>query len=206
MANSQNLLESLIKNGNWEVAFKTFGNNHNTLIGLIVEWWTLSYPNRYALEPGISYRQGVKGAGRCDAILVENHTPKGIVEVQGVRTYRKAIERMENYFNPNSRDKIYNKLEFGILLVYPTEPSLEGRIFGDPKIPENNILQSIKDFSQRYNKTLLTLILLILEKKFEKNCPEIRRRNTFLQISPIKIKGYLIRNTKNGVEIAYEER
>jgi hypothetical protein len=66
-----NLLNSL-KDTKWDVAAKTYGNNHATLIGLLVDWWISLAPAIHrAIESGPSYghfKKGV-GGGMCDAIF-----------------------------------------------------------------------------------------------------------------------------------------
>jgi hypothetical protein len=198
----ENLLKSLI-DASWEVALKTYGNDHSTLIGLIVSWWVLSKRNRFALEggPSFGYRKGGKGRGNCDALLLEEDEAKGVVEVENYRlkrkkgaveveysdNYRWAIDKIGEFFNH------LESLEFGILLVYPIGPSGRGNNRKVPEPPANLVDYAKKLTSNHPSKTL---ILLILEKKFERIESGIRRRNDYYQCTPQKIEGYLIKDGK----------
>jgi len=50
--NAEELL-SKIKEARWETVIRTFGNDHSTLIGVLVDWWiSLDRSNHTALESG----------------------------------------------------------------------------------------------------------------------------------------------------------
>ncbi|MBW1997559.1 MAG: hypothetical protein JRJ29_06285 [Deltaproteobacteria bacterium] len=80
----QNVLRSL-RNVRWNVAGKTYGNNHSTLIGLLVDWWVSVSPDcHWALEGGPANGYKGKGVrGQCDGMLCANDEPVGVVEVEG---------------------------------------------------------------------------------------------------------------------------
>ena len=93
----------------WHIAFRTFGNSHATLIGLLVDWWISSASkdqDRWVLEGAPPYSPWVAGGtGSCDAVLVEGATSRGLVEVEG--TYHETtIKKIEKYFlaNPLPKD------------------------------------------------------------------------------------------------------
>lgn len=107
------LLNSLGK-ARWETAFRTFGNSHATLIGILVDWWTSSDPaTRWALEGGPSFGYNAKGIGGgiCDAVLGEGDRARGVVEVEGTR-YISTIEKIGKFFS--SKKNGLQNLDFGV--------------------------------------------------------------------------------------------
>lgn len=106
----------------WNVLSQTYGSSHSTLIGLLVDWWITNFMGEahWVLESGLPYRKrepGEKGEQqkRCDAILIEKDTFKGIVEVEGSR-YEETIEKMMDYFLSDYLG--CSNLQFGIFLAY----------------------------------------------------------------------------------------
>jgi hypothetical protein len=55
----------------WHIAEKTFGNDHSTLIGLLVDWWiSMSPKTHFALEGGPAIGAGPQEhRGQCDALF-----------------------------------------------------------------------------------------------------------------------------------------
>ncbi len=205
----ENLLKSL-KNAKWEVAFKTFGNDHATLIGLIVSCWVLSKSKevRFALDSGLTfgYRKNFKGGGVCDAVLAEGNIAKGIVEVEGVGKYRTTVEKIGKYFTEGVYPQFKN-LEFAILLVYPFGPSGRGQNRQVPPIPTENILKLAKEnLSSQYPDKIL--VILILEKEFKRITDEsnFRSRNEYHQCTPTKIVGYSLKNGEIEGPVTLAER
>ncbi len=129
------LLEELTK-ASWSTAFRTYGNDHATLIGLLVDWWISREPRgRWALEggPSFGYRaRSVRGGGQCDAILGEGELSIGLVEVEGFR-YEYTLEKMGRFFEAEYDD--LSSLQFGIFLAYPTDPTGRGANRGIPPLP-----------------------------------------------------------------------
>src|SRR6266704_2860222 len=70
----------------WHVAERTYGNDHSTLIGLLVDWWVSRDATNSVLEGGPSCnprRTGLMGRGHCDALFCRNAKPVGVLEVEG---------------------------------------------------------------------------------------------------------------------------
>jgi hypothetical protein len=65
----------------WHIAAKTFGNDHSTLIGLLVDWWiSLSPEVNFALEGGPGIEAGPKEhRGQCDALFCSAGKPLGVL-------------------------------------------------------------------------------------------------------------------------------
>ena len=198
---NENLLKSL-QNVNWEVAFKTFGSNHSTLIGLLVDWWISSdYKRRFVLDGGCTFchhRKG-KGSDRCDAVFLEGESSKGIVkgivEVEGSR-HRKTIKKMSKYFQAKGE---WKTLEFGIFLAYPTDLSgqKEKRDFAFDS-PVEKLFEAGKKLSAKSPGK--KFIVLILGKKYKRiEEPSLRSQSEYYAGDPIKVYGKLF---LNGKEIA----
>lgn len=96
------LFTSLRDGVRWETAFHTFGNNHYSLIGLLVDWWVSSGPRREVLETPPWYASKAEKGQPSDAVLMENGICMGIVEVEGTN-YLEAIDRMVKYIVPENR-------------------------------------------------------------------------------------------------------
>ena len=105
--------------GRWHVAARTIGNDHSTLIGLLIDWWTSMDPeHHWALEggPGNGLPEG-GGRGQRDALFCRGLAPIGVLEVEG---YRYAIEKIGSFFEAHYPE--LKPLEFGLLLLYNYEP------------------------------------------------------------------------------------
>lgn len=198
---NDNLLKSL-QNVKWKVAFKTFGSNHSTLIGLLVDWWisTDSHGSRFVLDEGCTFRYHRKGKGstRCDAVLLEGDSAKGIVkgivEVEGSR-HGETIKKMGKFFQARSE---WKTLKFGIFLAYPTYAAgqKEKRHF-DFYPCEKKLFELGKKISAKSPEK--KLVILILEKKYERIESGLRSKNDYYKGTPIKVYGKLF---LNGKEIA----
>ena len=140
----------------WDIISQTYGSSHSTLIGLLVDWWITNSTegSHWALESGLPYRKresGEKGEKqeRCDAILAEKDTFRGIVEVEGSR-YESTIKKMIEYFSSDYLG--YSSLQFGIFLAYgygcrpqTWEKYIKNLFSGERKTQENykkNTLES----------------------------------------------------------------
>jgi hypothetical protein len=115
----QGLLESL-KTARWRTAFHTLGNSHNTLVGLVVDWWINAGPigGRWVLEAPPRFVEGRAG----DAILYEGTTPRGAVEVQADYNKGECVNKLDHLEALLGSVKEYlRSLNFGILLAYATD-------------------------------------------------------------------------------------
>jgi hypothetical protein len=121
------LLDDLAR-ADWRVAARVYGNDHATLIGLVVAWWVKSGENRTALEGGPSAGQGRRGG--CDAVLLEDEEAAVVVEVEGER-YLEALERIGRFFAAKRPE--LGKLKAGVLVSYSYEVAGRGeaRHFSD---------------------------------------------------------------------------
>ena len=172
------LFNSLVWDG-WNIAFRTYGNNHNTLIGLVVNWWITHAPQmgtrgeHWAIESGILYQKGQNGEA-CDAILVEGQfpkgIPKGIVEVElGVNDSKKGQKVLDKYFS--TMDKIgeyfksseydFSSSQFGLFFAYSEDLKEATRNNRLEQLVEHGIKLS-QDFPQQQQ-----LFILWLDKTHE---------------------------------------
>lgn len=169
---NRELFKSL-KDVDWYVSHQTYGNNHSTLIGLLVSWWiNCNKRTRWALEGGPSVKNG-KSKAQCDAALCDGDKMLGILEVEGTRPAY-TIKKFSRYFN--SKNKNYKDIKFGIILLYTTEPKGRGnkKNFEIPieveeegkKLEKVKIGEAAKNASEKHPNH--GLIVLWLEKKY---CP-----------------------------------
>lgn len=190
----------------WETAGRTFGNDHSTLIGILVDWWIRLSHKNYALESGPSVGGGKKGKGRgnCDAMFLEKQLekeqPVGLLEVEGpkIGRWKWCAEKIRRFLDE------YKSLQFAILLTYSYAPKGRGVDRKVKQISFEDIfpcLEAKKIWEQFTDKGI---IVIILNKEFEKilNKDLIRARNDYYQCIPKTIEGTLVVNSKNvGREI-----
>ncbi len=189
------LLTSLENKGRWETAFYTFGSNHSSLIGLLVDWWIYNGDQREVLEaPPWSASKKEKGQP-CDAILIEKGICKGIVEVEG-SNYINAIDRMVKYIVPGNG---FWQLEFGIFLAYPTK-----RAHMEKPLPIDHFVEKGRVVTKEHQ---IQLIILTLDKKWDPQTegPRVRGprgqnnyRHDYYNGKPCRLTGVLI---EGGEEI-----
>jgi len=193
---SKNFLYSLFR-VRWKTAFQTYGNDHSTLIGLIVDWWNNLSSKNFVLESRPSFgrakRKEGKGRGNCDAILGTNNDPIGVLEVEGPRKekWKWCIQKFENFFRE------FKTLEFAILFVYPYEPRGRGNN-RKVDLDKPTIKKLLLNLSHKYPKT--GVVLLILDKKFERKLKGIRTRNPYYQCTPMSVERLLFVNGKEQNE------
>ncbi len=176
----------------WKTALRTYGNAHSTLIGLIVDWWIKQCPEKnFALDGGPSFGHVPQGRGRgnCDALLGQNDSAVGILEVEGAieEKLNWCAEKIRGFFGANE----YTSLQFAILLVYPIAPSGRGKIRQVQPIDlENRILPLVKPISKQYPDK--EIIVIKIDKNFKRINQGIRARNDYYQCTPTAIWGALL--------------
>ncbi|MCL5961876.1 MAG: hypothetical protein M1358_21605 [Chloroflexi bacterium] len=185
----------------WQTAFRTYGNDHATLIGLLVDWWITAAPDtRWALEGGPSFGHRPKGlgGGLCDAILGEGDCSKGVIEVEGTRC-DDTIRKIGEFFSPEAAADLQS-LEFGIFLAYAYSPQGKGRERHIPDLP----LKDFVDLGRKVTKDNpgRCLAILTLDKTWERIQTGPRAKNEWYMGSPAKIHGVLL---LNGEEIASKD-
>jgi hypothetical protein len=118
VADELEVFESLA-NARWPIARRTYGNNHATLIGLMVGWWIeRDMHGNWALESGPGVRlPEPRGTERrhCDAIFGRGEGAVGLLEVEGMRQSETAAKIG---FYLTSADSIFAGLRFAILVCY----------------------------------------------------------------------------------------
>lgn len=190
------ILESL-STAKWDTAFRTYGNNHSTLIGLIVDWWINANPDQgWALEAGPTNGLKNKGErGQCDAVLCLDGNPVGVLEVEGSR-HEFAIKKIGTFFEGKNTE--IASLSFGLLLFYTVAPLGRGtdRDFPSPFQP---------DFVEKITKVSIhhpnrPIILISLEKKYDRTAKGIRASNMYYMGEPYEIS---LRLYENGKEVKY---
>lgn len=188
-----------IRSVRWETAARTFGNSHNTLIGLIVDAWiTADSERHWALEaaPALGKHQGHRH--HSDAIFVCDTSPVGILEVEGLHPCH-ACDKLSWYITA------YPEM-FGLCVFYPIYP--RGRAGGkelrfiadrDNEDAKAAILEKGKAIRR---KTGRVLMMVFVEKEWQAEAldPDIDLRAQgagYARGRGSRVLGYLI--TANDV-------
>jgi hypothetical protein len=189
----------------WGVAANTYGNDHSTLIGLLVKWWISGRTGyNWAVEGGPSFgrhRRGTSGGGQCDAVLCRDEAAVGIVEVEGTRPVY-TIEKVGKFFGSDYED--LHSLEFAIILVYAYMPKGRGdkRCFLSCATPE--VLEAIRIVSAKYPRK--DVVLITLEKTYSRPTSGIRCRTEWYRGTPCTIRGFLFRGGQESESQVYYSR
>lgn len=187
---SQNLLDDLAR-VRWDIALRTFGNSHATLIGLLVEWWIADAPTeRWALEsgPAFGYRpREVGGGGQCDAILGVGEASRGVVEVEGSR-HAYTIEKIGKFFAAEHPDLA--SLDFGIFLAYAYGPVGKGPARTIPPLPAEGFLAAARAVTAQHPGK--QVVVLTLDKAWEPQKVGPRARSEYYGGRPTRVRGWLV--------------
>ena len=192
-----------LKDVRWHVAAASYGSNHATLIGLLVDWWiSLDTERHGALDSGPTHGYHEKGIGshRCDALFLTTDNsdmpmkPVGLLEVEG--SYgQETADKIGRFFKPGYQD--LNSLEFAILLLYegmPITNKEDGKKEKDfifPKAKET--IEKVKEVSAKNPEK--SIIVMILEKAYRKQQKDtIRYRSEYYFGEMEKVEGYLYKN------------
>ncbi len=183
-----NLLNNL-STAQWLVAAKTFGNNHATLIGLMVNWWiTAASETHWVLEsgPSFGYRPNGEGGGLCDALLCEGNSVLGVLEVEGTRG-KYTAEKIGYFFAAELEH--YTTLKFAILLLYSYSPTGKGvsRTMQPARNPET--FDEVCRVSALYPEK--SIVVITIDKIYERPTEGIRKRSEYYFSKPSVITGYL---------------
>lgn len=189
-----------LKDVRWHVAAATYGSNHATLIGLLVDWWiSLDTERHGALDGGPSH--GCHKKGMCDALFLNTDNPDthmkpiGLLEVEG--SYgQETADKIGRFFKPGYQD--LNSLEFAILLLYegmPITNKEDGKKEKDFIFPkEKETIKRVQEVSA--NNPEKSIIVMILEKAYRKQKEGIRSRSEYYFGEMEKVEGYLYKNGK----------
>src|SRR5688500_6023427 len=150
----------------WNVLGRTYGNAHNTMIGLLVQWWVAQGTvANWAMEapPGCTTSAGERI--HCDALLGTAGLVVGAVEVEGLKQTRTAGKLGQYFVSTNEH---WAGLRFAILMLYPTGPRAK-KAFARASDETIEIVRRTSDeFPER------DLILLDVEKKWDAAAAGIR--------------------------------
>ncbi len=186
-----NLLGSL-QHVRWQTAFRTFGNDHATLIGLLVDWWISGDPaQRWALEGGPSFGfrpRTEQGNGQCDAAFGEGTQNAGILEVEGTR-HAWTIEKIGRFFAAEYPE--FATLRFGIFLAYAYGAVGTGPGRAIPPFPLDEFVAHAKSVTAaRPGRQLAVLALDKLREPQPGGSP--RFRSEFYWGRPLRVTGALV--------------
>lgn len=166
------LLDSLAK-ARWGIARRTYGNDHATLIGLLVDWWvSVDEAKNSVLEgsPLFDLSDNCTGKkGHCDAVLCHGNNAVGVVEVEGVRQ-KYTAEKVGSLLASTGID--LKTVRFGILLLYQSGPRGHGPKKNFPRAASLEALTAVAQLSaERPDRDF---IVIELEKQIEHSLRGIR--------------------------------
>ena len=179
----------------WDTAIHTYGNDHSTLIGLLVQWWIKLSPNdNFALDgcPTCGKNDKEEPGVYGDALLCTGTSASGILEVEGTKTVD-TIKKIGRFFG--SKKEELKTLDFAILLLY--DYWLEGRgierdYIEHTKIAKESVVKNLSKISAQH--TGKTIILITLEKRYERQHRNVRSLSEFYFGTPDFIEGSLYFN------------
>jgi hypothetical protein len=181
-------LLSSLNTAKWLTAAQTYGNDHSTLIGILIDWWISLDPQRHwALEGGPTngYRQrGIRG--QCDALLCRDNDPVGVVEVEGSR-YKLTARKIGNFFRAKYQD--LQTLQFGVLLLYSYQAQGRGEARAYSSVASSDAIGEVKKITVAHQGK--SVIIITLDKTYRKISSGIRSRNEYYRGDPSKIEGRL---------------
>jgi hypothetical protein len=133
----------------WDVAYRTYGCSHPTLIGLLVQWWIELSPDHTALDGAPSHG---KGGGKGDALFCRHQEPVGVLEAENLKPLAK-VESIVKYFDTERPE--LKSVCFGILLQYSYKQ--------DRQVIAPNVIEAVRQaLSTRPGRTI---IIIVIEKK-----------------------------------------
>lgn len=194
------ILTSLTK-VHWDTAVRTYGNNHATLIGLLVDWWVSLSPKNRVLEGGPTngYRQrGIRG--QCDALFCEGDNPIGVLEVEGTR-HETTVKKVCHFFN--AKRKEFRSLTFGIIVFYA---------YGSVSVGRRGTF--LKPFNSATKKVVLNvskkhpekpIVIISLEKKYQDIDDGVRSWNPYYKGEVAKIYGSVFIGGKEKFTLLFYE-
>lgn len=137
----------------WDIARRTFGSSHATLIGLMSQWWIDLGADHNVLDGAPSF--GHANAGWCDLMLCEQQKPFGVVEVEGTRHMEK-LHTIGQYF-ASSRHELAG-IKLGILVSYAYHPRGRGNALAYPSSRDSLVMARAEQLSQAHPDCALVVV------------------------------------------------
>ncbi len=142
----------------WDVAHRTYGSSHSTLIGLMVEWWINRSQSHTVFDGAPSFGS----AGQADALLCTDGSPVGVLEVEGTQALAK-VQTISRYFS-SGRPELAS-IRFGILLAYSYEPKGRGLAKAYPPAEVAEVTDAMKAVTKQHAPR--SFVFLGLDKRLD---------------------------------------
>ena len=187
-----------LKKVHWDTAVRTYGSNHSTLIGLLVDWWISLSAKHSVLEGGPTNGYSRKGArGQCDALLCNGDNPIGVLEVEGTR-HEFTVKKIGTFFKAKLPE--FKTLSFGIVLFYAYWPVGSGQERTFSKAFDANAKEIVATVSKKHPKK--AIIVISLDKKYQQKRKGVRRRTEYYKGQVNKIYGSVFMNGKEILSLS----
>jgi hypothetical protein len=178
------LLESLGR-ARWEVAHRTYGSSHSTLIGLLVDWWVRISPTRHSVLDGAP-SCGRGSAGQGDALFCRDDRPVGVLEAEGTDPLAK-IRTISRYLKSDRAE--LRSIQFGILLQYAYEPTGRGRDRQYPAAESSKVMAEVQKVSVKHPQN--AIVVVTLDKEFSRFTDGVRSCSEYYSGTTNKVAGIL---------------
>ncbi len=110
-------MESIIREFNWNIVTKMYGNPHSSIIGFISSEWIKKSSDHSVLDgaPSPFVGKGRKGQKNADILLCKGDKPFIVVEVESYAP--KYLEKIDSIVSYMENTKDYEGINFGMLVM-----------------------------------------------------------------------------------------
>jgi hypothetical protein len=178
------LLESLGR-VRWDVAHRTYGSGHSTLVGLLADWWVRISPTRHSvLDAAPSCGKG--SARQADALFCKDDRPVGVLQLEGSGSPA-GIRTLSLYLK--SKKTELRTVQFGILLQAADEPAGRGQERRFPAAESPKVMAEVRKMSAKHPET--AIVVVTIDREFTRFTDGIRSCSEDYSGTTNKVTGIL---------------
>lgn len=186
---AEKIFESLAA-ARWEVAHRTYGSSHATLIGILVDWWiSLDLESHTAFDGAASHGKGNLGQG--DALFCRGQKPMGVLEAEGTNPVAK-VASIVKYFETGRTE--LQSVWFGVLLLYSYEARGSGARRQHRPAEDSAILELARKATEEHPTG--AIIVITVDKQFMRFTEGVRSQSGYYSGTTSKVTGILFRTGK----------
>jgi hypothetical protein len=182
----ERIFESLAA-ARWEVAHRTYGSSHATLIGILVDWWiSLDLESHTVFDGAPSHGNGNVGQG--DALFCRGQKALGVLEAEGTNPVAK-VTSIVKYFETGRPE--LQSVWFGVLLLYSYEARGSGTRRQYRPAEDSSILELARKATEEHPTR--TIIAITVDKQFIRFTEGVRSLSGYYSGTTSKVTGILFR-------------